>query len=80
MSDDHDSELIRETRRLYRERQASGKPAAEAGSGGSPGGLERTLSSISDEVTAEAIERREHEAKLAARSRGPDQLPQSRTT
>lgn len=66
MSGHDDSELIRETRRLYRQRQASPQPAPDAANDASPRSLERTLSSISDEVTAEAIERREHAAKLLA--------------
>jgi hypothetical protein len=59
----YDPDLVRETRKRYQQRREASQAAA-GGSEATPASLERTLSSISDEVTAEAVERRERAAKV----------------
>src|SRR5690242_4474095 len=60
------SGLVMEVRAAYAVQQSAPRGAGRTGRDGSPQALETALSEISEEVTADAIERRRREAKEAA--------------
>jgi hypothetical protein len=67
MGDNDDrANLVREARANYAARHEALRRAALPGKDGSPQAVEATLASISEEVTADAIERRRRGSKPEA--------------
>jgi hypothetical protein len=60
------TDAVRETKETYAARLEAFRNAATPRNSGSPQAVEATLASISEEVTAEAIERQQHELRLQA--------------
>jgi len=64
MDDERHTDQVRAARAAYvAHRQAFSRAADRPGKDGSPQAVEATLASISEEVTAEAIERRRDKGK-----------------
>jgi len=63
MDDESRGDLIREARAAYAARREAFRRAASPGRDASPQAVEATLASISEEVTADAIERRRDKGK-----------------
>ncbi|MFL5251529.1 MAG: hypothetical protein ACJ8AI_01305 [Rhodopila sp.] len=64
MDDERHADQVREARAAYAaRRQAFSQAADRLGKDGSPQAVEATLASISEEVTAEAVERRRDKGK-----------------
>jgi hypothetical protein len=61
---DNRANLVREARANYAARRDAFRRAASRGQDASPQAVEATLTSISEEVTAEAIERRRNKDKV----------------
>jgi hypothetical protein len=63
MDDESRTDQVREARAAYAARRAAFRRAASSGTDASPQAVEATLASISEEVTADAIERRRDKGK-----------------
>jgi hypothetical protein len=63
MSDERRAARIREARAAWAARRETSRPAASPRKDASPQAVESVLASISEEVTAEAIERQRNKGK-----------------
>jgi hypothetical protein len=68
MADESRAAKVREARAAYAARREAFRRAASPGRDISPRAVEATLASISEEVTADAIERRRDKGKAALRA------------